>query len=248
MNTKLFRILALTPALGFGLGASTSAFAAEPTARAESELAEVRGDAAKAALKELDAEIDRLDDLADNAPTREEKAATKARIDVLKERRNELRKNYVAARYDQLKADVRAESDKIGSWTKRQFNRDPASKARNEMNDAVSDAKRAARDAGDATYAAANSAAASMDLAAYKMRPTDTNKEEAKAALKALDARIEELDDRADKMPKGEARDAEKRRVKALEDRKDKLQHDFNKARFDALIDDVQSEWNSIIH
>ncbi len=87
-----------------------------------------------------------------------------------------------------------------------------------------------------------------MDLAAYKMRPTDTNKAEAKAALDALDAKIDELDDRADHMADGPDRDAAKRKVKALEDRKDELQHQFNKARFNALVDDVQREWNDLIH
>jgi F0F1-type ATP synthase membrane subunit b/b' len=77
------------------------------------------------------------------------------------------------------------------------------------------------------------------------LRPTDTNKEEAKLALKALEAKIDELETRVGNMPRGADRDAAKRRVKALEERKDKLEREFNKARFDALIDDVKSEWNN---
>jgi hypothetical protein len=241
MNTKFLRIITLAPALGFGLVGSVRVLAAD-------DMADVRADASKAALKDLDAEIDRIDSLEDNAPTPEEKAAAKARLEVLKERRNELRKNYAAARYDELKADIRAESDRVGAWTKRTFTRDPSSKVRSDMDDAVSDAKRDARAAGDAAYASANSAGASMDLAAYKLRPTDTNKDEAKAALKALNTRIKELDDRADKMPRGQDRDIAKAHVKALEERKEELKHEFNKARCDALIDDVQSEWNHWVH
>jgi hypothetical protein len=45
-------------------------------------------------------------------------------------------------------------------------------------------------------------------------------------------------------MPNGPDRDVVKGRIKALEDRKDELKHQFNKARFDALVDDVQKEWN----
>jgi hypothetical protein len=75
------------------------------------------------------------------------------------------------------------------------------------------------------------------------MRPTDTNKDEAKAAIKAVSKRIDELDDRADKMPRGPERDAMKAKVKDLEHRKDQLKHNFNKAQFDALVDDVQACW-----
>jgi hypothetical protein len=247
MKTKMLRLLSLSPAL-LVLATPVWMNAAETSARASAAVSEAQGDAAKAGLKELDAEIDRLDAVADNAPTAEDKAAAKARIDVLKSRRNELRKTYVSARFDELKADVRAEGNRLADWTKRTFNRDPATNARREVDNAVTDAKRDATRAGDQVYASANSAAASMDLSAYKLRPTDTNKEEAKAALKALDARIDELDERADKMPRGADRDAAKRQVKALEDRKDELQSQFNKARFDALVDDVQAQWNRVIH
>jgi chromosome segregation ATPase len=240
MKTKLVRILAIAPAFAVVL-AAPNLFASETSARAEAAISEVKGDAAKAALKELDLEIDRLDAQLDHAPTPEEKAAAKARIAVLKERRNDLRKTYVGARYDELKADVRAEANRFGAWTNKTLNRDPASRAEREMRDTVRDVKR------DANHAA-DSAVASMDLAAYKLRPTDTNKDEAKAALKALDARIEALDDRVDKMPRGADRDAAKRRVKALEDRKDELKGEFNKARFNALVDEVQTEWGTFVN
>ena len=291
MKTKTIRALACLPALA--LLPSLPAFAADAVpARIEAGVADARGDAAKLALKELDAEIDQVDAMIDNAPTPEEKAAAKARMDVLKERRSELRKTYVKAHYDELKADVRKEGSKFKAWTKRTFTRDPAEKAADDVADAARDAKRdakragneaaddardAARDtkraakrasdnladetrdatrdanrevrkAGDNTYAAVATAGASMDLAAYKARPTDANKDEMKAAIKAMEKRIDELDDRADKMPRGADRDAAKRRVKALEERKDKIEREFTKAHFDALIDDVQAEWNDIRH
>jgi chromosome segregation ATPase len=247
MKTKLLRLLTLTPAIVV-LATPFRTAAADAAARASAAVSEVQGDAAKAGLKELDAEIDRLDAIADNAPTAEDKAVAKARIDVLKSRRNDLRKTYVSARFDELKADVKAEGNRVAAWTKRTFNRDPASNAQREIKDTVSDAKRDARQAGDDVYASVNSTAAAVDLAAYKLRPTDTNKDEAKAALKALDARVEALDKQADKMPKGADRDAAKRQVKALEDRKDELKSQFNKARFDALVDDVQSQWGNMVH
>lgn len=241
MKTNLLRLLALSPALAIGLGLSASLSANETSARAESAASEVTGDAAQAAMKELDLEIDRLDVLMNNAPTAEEKASAEARLQTLKDRRSELRKTYVKARYDQLKTDVRAEANRLGAWTKRTFTRDSVDRTTDDVRDSV-------RDARNNAYADVSTTGAAMDLAAYKLRPTDTNKEEAKAALKALDARIEALDDRVDKMPRGAERDAAKQRVKALEDRKDELKHEFNKARFDALIDSVQAEWNDLIH
>jgi hypothetical protein len=242
MKSKHLFPLASALALGF----AGPAMANEASARAESTIAEARGDAARVGMDALDAEIDRVDAMIDNAPTEADRAAAKARMDVLKERRNELRKRYVKARYDELSADVRAEANKFSAWTKRTFTRDPADKAADEVNDAAKDAKRAAVKAGDNAYAYANSAGAALDLAAYKTRPTDTNKEEAKAALKALDQKIEALDDRADQLPRGAQRDALKRRVKTLEERKDELKNEFNKARFNALVDDVQNEWNDL--
>ncbi|HYD84302.1 MAG TPA: hypothetical protein VEA63_09620 [Opitutus sp.] len=247
MKTKFLRTCLLAPTLA-AFAATPALLASEASARAEAAISEVKGDAAKAALTELDAEMDRLETLIDSAPTPEDKAAARARLDALKERRAELRKTYVKARYDELKADVRAEANRVGNWAKRTFNRDEASNAKREVKDTLDSAKREAREAGDNAYAAASSAGAAMDLAAYKMRPTDTNKEEAKAALKALEARIDALEDRVDAMPRGAARDAAERRVDALEDRKDALESDFNKARFNALVDEVQGEWNDLVH
>jgi len=248
MKTLSRRALALLPALAIAVTFPIYAHASEVTAKAESAIAEVRGDAAKAALKDLDIEIDRVDAMIDNAPTDADKAAAKARMDVLKERRSELRKSYAQARYDELKADIRAEASRVGAWTKRTFTKDPAEKAADEARDAARDAKKAARDAGNTAYANVNTLGTAVDIAAYKMRPTDTNKEEAKAALKALNQNIDQLEDRIDNMPKGEDRDAAKRRLKALEDRKDELESDFNKARFDSLVDDVQREWHDFVN
>jgi chromosome segregation ATPase len=269
MKKKLILTLPVIT-LGLVLPALQAGEPAKVAAEVESNYNEVKGDAAKAALKEIDAEIDAVDAMIDHAPTQAEKDAAKARMDVLKERRSELRKTYTKSRYEELKADIRAEANKFSAWTKRTFTRDPADKAADDVRDATREAKRdakragdevadasrdAARDAnravkraGDNAYAYGATAGAALDLNAYKMRPTDTNKEEAKAAIKALDQKIEALEDRVDDMPRGADRDAAKRRVKALEDRKDELKHEFNKARFDALVDDVQGSWNDLVH
>jgi chromosome segregation ATPase len=241
MKNKI--LFSLLPAVA--LGFAVPVHASETSAKVEAGIAEVKGDAAKAALHELDTEIERVDAMLDEAPRSADKEAAKARLEVLKERRSELRKTYVKARYDELSADVRTEANKVSAWAKRTFTRDPGEKAADDIRDATRDAKEEAKKAGDSTYAHVRSSGAALDLAAYKLRATDTNKEEAKAGIKALEQKIEELDDRADKMPRGAERDAAKRRVEVLEDRKDEIENQFHKARFDSLIDDVQKEWNT---
>jgi chromosome segregation ATPase len=247
MKHIIIRSLAALPAVAL-FAAAPSLRASETTARVESNAAEISGDAAKAALKEIDAEIDVLDDAVDNAPTAADKSAAKARLDALKERRSELRKTYVRSRFDELKADVRAESNRIGSWSKRTYKRDPVTTTDRDLRNATSDARRDASRAGDRAYATAASTAAAVDLESYKRRATDTDRNEAKAALKALDDRIDALKNRVDNMPKGADRDIAKRRAQALEDRKDQLEKDFNKERFNALVDEVQAQWNDPRH
>ncbi len=238
MKTSLPRYI-LVPALAAFAATPIALSASEATARAKAEISEVKGDAAKAALDEINAEIDRLDVLVDSAPDMSEREAARARIDVLKERRNDLRKTYAKARYEELKADVRAEANRLAAWTKRTFNRDDVSNARREVGDTLDEAKRDARRAGD-------HAAAALDLDSYKNRPLETDKVAAREALKALEKRIDELDDRVDAMPRGVARDAADDRVDALEDRLDDLEDNFDKARFNALVDDVQAEMKNL--
>ena len=180
--------------------------------------AEIKGEAAKAALNELDFEIDRVDQLIDNAPTQAERAAGKARLAVLKERRSALRKTYVKAIYDELRADLQAE------------------------------AKTAAQAAEHRAYAELTAAGAATDVAVYKLRPTDTNKAEAKAGLDALEQQIDEMEKRVALMPVTEERTVAKQRLLALETRRDELRRDFNKARFDALIDDVKRAWADLVN
>lgn len=248
MKTQIIRTPALLAALAALAFTPAQILASETAARISSEVAEAKGDVAKAALQELDQEIDRVDALLDNAPTEADKTAAKARLEVLKERRSELRKTYVKARYDELRADVRAEAERAGAWAKRTFTRDSADKAADEVKDTVAEAKTAASRAGDKAYAQANTTGAAADITIYKLRPTDTNKEEAKAALKALEDKIDEMEDRIDALPAGAEREAAKRRLDALEDRKDALEREFNKARFDALIDDVKGTWHDLFN
>lgn len=238
MKTSLPRYL-LVPALAAFAAAPLAVSASEATARAKAEVSEVKGDAAKAALDEINAEIDRLDVLVDSAPDMSEREAARARIDVLKERRNDLRKTYAKARYEELKADIRAEANRLAAWTKRTFNRDDVSNARREVGDTLDEAKRDARRAGDRAVAA-------LDLDSYKDQPLETDKTAAREALRALEKRIDELDDRVDDMPRGVARDAADDRVDALEDRLDDLEDNFDKARFNALVDDVQAEMKNL--
>lgn len=248
MNTKAFRACTLFATLAVLPVTSVCSTANPSVAKSDSALAEIRGDAAKTALKELDLEMDRVDALLDNAPSQADRVAAKARLAVLKERRSDLRKTYVKARYDELRADLRVEAERVSAWAKRKFSSDPATKAAEEMDTAVKDAKADARAAAHRAYAEASSAAAATDIAIYKLRPTDTNKEEAKAGLKALEVNIDALAERIDRLPESVARTSAEKRLKFLKERRAELQSDFNKARFDALIDDVKRAWDESVH
>src|SRR3954465_4389298 len=107
MRSRFLLALVCVPAAALLPGAALAAIESRPN-QVDSAIAAGREEAAKAALKQLDAESEQVDSLIDSAPTPEEKSAAKARMDVLKERRSELRKAYVKARYEELKADVRA--------------------------------------------------------------------------------------------------------------------------------------------
>lgn len=236
MKTKAIRACTLVATLALLPVASVCSATNQSVPKTEAALAEIRGDAAKVALEQLDLEMDRVDALLDNAPSQADRVAAKARLAVLKERRSELR------------ADLRVETERVSAWTKRKFSSDPATKATDEMSTAVKDAKAAAQAAEHQAYAEASTADAATDIAIYKLRPTDTNKEEAKAGLKALEVNIDSLSARIDRLPDSEERTSAQQRLRILKERRAELQKEFNKARFDALIDDVKHAWNESVH
>ncbi len=247
-STILFRSLLPVSALFISL--PLVGFAASASS-VEGAVADAKGDALKAMLKDIDTQLDALDKLEDNAPTASERAATKMRIKALKERRSELRKNFAQARYESLKADIKTEFDQLSAWTKKTFSNSPEAKLERKLDEAGDKA----RDTGDAARkmkadaaAAVNPAAvaASADLAAYKINPTDENKTDMKVSLDLLDDEISRLEQRVDNLPKGDARDATKVRVKALKERRSQLASDFRKARFDAVMADVKAEWQKV--
>jgi len=248
MKTKAIRACTLVATLALLPVASVCSATNQSIPKTEAALAEIRGDAAKVALEQLDLEMDRVDALLDNAPSQADRVAAKARLAVLKERRSELRKTYVKARYDELRADLRVETERVSAWAKRKFSSDPATKATDVMSTAVKDAKAAAQAAEHQAYAEASTADAATDIAIYKLRPTDTNKEEAKAGLKALEVNIDSLSARIVRLPDSEERTSAMQRLRILKERRAELQKEFNKARFDALIDDVKHAWNESVH
>lgn len=222
-------LLALRPALS----------AAEPAvdaARDKASSAAAHADERKAALAEIDARIAIIEKSVEHAPDDAARSALRERLESLKKRRAELRKDYVAAKAAELRADTHVEYQKVLAWTK----------------GAVADAKDAVvgpePGATDTATAAINPKAvnATAHLALYRMNPSPENKEEVKAALAALDAEIDRLQARAKAMPKGPERDALRKRAKALDDRRDELAGDFTKARWDAVVSDVKAEWDRI--
>ena len=223
-------------ALALTLIALKPAINAAPTALPETTASEAYSADRKAALAEIDAQIEAIERSLESAPDASTRETARQRLDELKKRRTELRKNYVAAKAAELRDDAVAEYQKAVAWTKG---------ALADAKDSVVGPKPGAA---DTAAAAANpqAGAAAGHLALYRLNPSAENKAEVKAALDALDDEIDRLEDHAEALPKGVEREALLKRVKALEAREDELESSFNRARWDALVSDLKSEWDRI--
>lgn len=221
-------LIALMPALN----ASPTLVATLPEATA----AKVQSAERKAALAEIDTQIDAIEESLEHAPDAVTQNAARQRLDDLKKRRTELRKDYVAAKATELRDDAVAEYKKAVAWTKG---------ALADAKDSVVGPRPGAADTA-ATATNPHATAAASHLALYRLNPSPENKAEVKAALDALDDEIDRLEDYADDLPKGPERDALRKRVKALEAREDELESNFNRARWDAVVSDLKSEWDRI--
>ncbi len=183
----------------------------------------------KTALDQIDSELKHLDNLADNADYPEQKDAIKARYKILKQRRDDLKKDFTRARYETFKSDLKDEMNKLNNWRKEKFASRPAA------NSALGD-----------TTASADTTAAK--IADYRAEATDINKAEVKASLEHLDTDIDLLAAKIDALTEPMRKEELKQRLKALKDRRSELNREFRKARYDALVADVKSEWNELVH
>jgi outer membrane murein-binding lipoprotein Lpp len=181
-----FPSLLLISAVLVGGAAAPASLSAQSVAGA---VADAQSAAIKSQLQELDAQIDQLDELHDHAPTAEEKAAAKARIAVLKERRSDLRKDFVQSKYELLKAEVKEEFVKLSAWSKRTFSNRAEAKAE----------ARAERMADDATKPAMKASLAALDAEIKRVEehceqlPRGSQRETAELRVKALKQRRSEL-------------------------------------------------------
>jgi outer membrane murein-binding lipoprotein Lpp len=107
------RLLPASPLL-IGAHFATLALLAEAV---EPLIPDAASDAIKAELKDIDAQIDSLDEFVEKARTPEEKAAATARLDVLKERFDELTRDFRQARFDALmgRRESRVEQSNLAS-------------------------------------------------------------------------------------------------------------------------------------
>lgn len=175
-----------------------------------------------------------------NAPNAEAEEHAKAQVATLWQRREALRQNFDQEKLDQLVHDTRQALVRVSSWSSKRTTDETASPP---GSGATVGSGSAARN--DRTYAALNlpAAQALANIEVYRISPSPDNKDDVKTALRALDEEIDRLEDQADDLPRGEARDAAMRRVKALEDRESEIRRDFTKARWDALVADLRAEW-----
>ena len=96
-------LLALRPAFG---AATSMPSPSTVHAVTKADKAEAKSDAYKANLDAINAKIDAIEASINDAPDSAEKTAAKARLDVLKDRRSEPRKDYVKAKADERVADL----------------------------------------------------------------------------------------------------------------------------------------------
>jgi hypothetical protein len=78
----------------------------------------------------------------------------------------------------------------------------------------------------------------------YRTDPSELNKAEVKSALQQIDAELDHLDRLADNAPTEADKAAAKARYAALKQRRDDLQKNFTRARYDAFKADVRAEWD----
>src|SRR5690606_29550646 len=143
------------------------------------------------------------------------------RLEALKDRRTELRKAYLSSKYEQLKADVQAEYEKVAAWTREKYQN-----AKESMRS--SDAKTPAR--ADARVNPETDTAISPAPVPQANSSSEITPDE-KAAVQALDMEITRLKQHARSLPQGERRTILERRLEAIEDRKDELEKNFTQAR-----------------
>jgi hypothetical protein len=91
---------------------------------------------------------------------------------------------------------------------------------------------------------AADSASSKLDR--YRNENTDLNKAEVKAALERLDSDLKLLSAKIDVISEPARKQELTQRLKALKERRSELNREFRKARYDALVADVQAEWDQI--
>lgn len=194
-------------------------------------------------LESIDRQIEAIEDAIEDAPKGADRTAAEARLKVLKDRRRELRNERAEDKLRELQTDAKAEYQKVAAWAKRS-GREVKEEAR-ELKDDVSDTASEVGARARAGIAAAGASTAS-DRPVYRLNPAVDNKAEVKAALDALHAEIELLEDRAEAMPKGAKRTALEKRVDDLEKRHAELKRDFTKARWDATLAEVKREWNQL--
>lgn len=236
---KTFKPAATNIALALTLIALQPAFAADPAvgaAQSEAAKAEATSAERKAALDALDTQIKQIELSIKNAPDTASKEAAELRLKALKDRRSDLRKDYASAKAAELKADAKLEYEKVAAWTKTTARDVKEKVAGPEVGPA------------DTARAAVNPEAniALAQIALYRLDPSPDNKADVKAALEALDDEIDRLEDHAKTLPKGDERRALEKRIKALEKREKALKRDFTKARWDALVGDLKTEWNQL--
>jgi hypothetical protein len=126
-------------------------------------------DEQKAALKALDAELDRFDAMLEKDTDVQHKATVKAFIDAFKDRRDAMNKApFDQGKYDEIRFDINVEYQRLAMWLAPPLTPPPAPKA-----------------------------AGVSEVAVYKLSPSPANRADVRAALDAVDREITRLESHA---------------------------------------------------
>jgi|GEM_PF-2671422 len=167
-------------------------------------------DEARAALAQVDAELNHLDQLANAAPTAAAKAELTAGVSAMRERKDELKENFDQPRYEALKKVLQLQKGKVSAWSRENPDREKGQK----------------------------NATPNPAVPAHTGEKGDLTRLDADLYL--LEARIDTLTDPARKAES-------KRGLKQLKDRRNELNREFRRDRYDALVNEVKSQWDTVI-
>ena len=198
----------------------------------------------KAALADLDAQIEELESLATHAPDEAKRQAAEVRLDALKERRDAIRADFNQARFAALRADVRREWTAFRTWIEDKTDGVDEEGAQVARTDDPEPAPRGEGEPVDGGHILAPETAAAPIVARGEDRdggevPAETGDDEQRAALARVDEAIARLESQ---LAEGDETGAQHQATLGeFRQERAELARKFSADRYRELIDDIEA-------